>query len=526
MRKDLLEKFKREAYSKLTEEEKKNLIIQTIRSIQSENDLSEVEIEFRDETFGFDSQSKKVIIDLVSDDPYVMLTGIIHELRHQWQIEKGNFNPLNTSGRDYILSPHEMDAHEYAISQMQKYSDFFNEEEFDLYLIDLKEKFLSKKNDAIYDYKRSGYDDVEKISRKMSLYKEQAALFTTEELQGTEKEQMVRFDDGVMGACMINENNHNILLRIPGIVGTVIGNDLYINMITVKEKLSTNDFACILQRFIEYLDVFKDIGIDIHCDNIHFPPAIVGMAGLAKDEYDNFLRSLNCRDGMITVENLYAQNFDKDHVLRRTINMWPEGKEMTFGINYLQEYTDEQVKVLDMAKKWELDLDDLKHPLEDDEEDEIEKPETTVIGFFAAYQYQKEYSPQKLRLILAGQKHGLDTLYYDGLDEKQIEQLMILQLEGFKRKDWIKIIQSGLDIAEARRKLEESRPDITIISELNLDDDCNIVGTPRYGTNLIADAVKATEAATTTDAITAQQKQIISQNEFTDLESPNNVPQQ
>lgn len=183
MTSELLKKFNREAYSELNDEEKKKLIIQAVRSIQNENDLREAEIEFKSGQFGYDSKNKKLIIDLDSQDSYVILTGIIHELRHQWKSEKENLTILNTTGLDYILSPHEADAHEYTISEMQKYADFFNKDEFDVYLVKLKEQYLAKRNSAIYGYKRCGYCDIEEISTKMALYKEKSALCTAEELE-------------------------------------------------------------------------------------------------------------------------------------------------------------------------------------------------------------------------------------------------------------------------------------------------------------------------------------------------------
>ncbi len=476
MESKLYKKFKREAYNKLNDDEKKDLVIQTIRALQKEKDLSAVDIEFKDGLFAFDFKNKKIIIDLTCDDSYDILSGIIHELRHQWQSEKRNLTPLSSSGYDYILSSHEEDAHEYAIEEMQKYQEFFNDDEFDIYLINLKEKYLSKRNDAIYEYQRCGYYNVEDISKKMSLYKRQSALVSAEDSETIKRPEssIVTFDNGINGMIKVNKNTNNIFLQIPGMNGTLIGTDLYLNVIVVKTELATSDFANAIQLYMECLDELKDIGINVQCTQIHFPPAIIGMGGLEKNEYESFLKSLNCKEGTTTVKNIESQNYDKKHVLRQTIDMWPDGKEATFGINYLQEYTEDQIKILDIAKEWQMDLDDLKSSSEFSEE-EIETKESSVIGFFAAHQYKKEYSPIKLKLILAGQKRGLNTFYYENLDEKQIEQLMILQLEGFKRKDWIKFVEDGLDIAEIRGKLEEERKDVAIINGITFDENCNII---------------------------------------------------
>ncbi len=283
-------KFKRKFYNKMTDDEKRNLITQTIRAIQKEKDLREVDIEFKDGLFGFDFKNKKIIIDLVSDNSYEILTGIIHELRHQWQDEKRNLKSLNSYGYEYILSPHEKDAHEYAIEEMQKYQELFNDDEFDLYLINLREEYLAKRNSAIYEYQRSGYYDVEDISKEMSLYKEQSALFTEEEFEesGEPESAMATFDNGIDGIIKVNKHNNNVLLQTHGMTGTIIGTDLYINQISVRKEITTGNFVNIIQLYMECLAELKEIGINVNCTQIHFPPAIIGMGGLEKKNMKAF----------------------------------------------------------------------------------------------------------------------------------------------------------------------------------------------------------------------------------------------
>ena len=67
------------------------------------------------------------------------------------------------SGIDYILSPHENDAYKYTLSKMQEYQEFFNNDEYDLYLLYLKEQYLGKYKKALYMYNRAGYKDIENI---------------------------------------------------------------------------------------------------------------------------------------------------------------------------------------------------------------------------------------------------------------------------------------------------------------------------------------------------------------------------
>lgn len=161
MNKELLEQFNGETYKKLSNEERKRLILQTINNIQNENALDNIEIEFKKDQFGYDFENNKIIIDLTEENSYKILTGIIHELRHQWQKEKGDMarTPL-VSGIDYILSPHENDAHKYTLSKMQEYQEFFNNDEYDLYLLYLKEQYLGKYKNALYTYNRAGYKDI------------------------------------------------------------------------------------------------------------------------------------------------------------------------------------------------------------------------------------------------------------------------------------------------------------------------------------------------------------------------------
>lgn len=291
-------------------------------------------------------------------------------------------------------------------------------------------------------------------------------------------EILVTFDDGLSGTVIKNKKNNNMELIIPGIGGSIINKNIYITHFSLDTSIKTKDFIGVLNRFINYFYELKDIGINISCERIYLPPAILGLKALEKNEYENFLKSLNYDDNGIILENLYSNNYDENHILKRTIPPFPDGKEMSYGINYLQEYSKDQIAILDKAKKWELELDNLKYEkmMEAEENgNKVEEPKPNEIGFYASYQFKKEYSPEKLKYILAGQKYGLNTFYYDDLNEEEIEQLMMMQLEGFERKDWIQILQNKRDITEERKKLEKMQPNITQIDELHIDDDCNII---------------------------------------------------
>ena len=268
MNKELLEQFNKETYKRLSNEERKKLILQTINNIQNENALDNIEIEFKKDLFGYDFENNKIIIDLTEKNSYKILTGIIHELRHQWQKENMPRTPL-ISGIDYILSPHENDAHKYTLSKMQEYQEFFNNDEYDLYLLYLKEQYLGKYKKALYMYNRAGYkpyiegvDDIDEIP--------------------------VTFDDGLSGTVIKNKKNNNMELIIPGIAGSIINKDIYITHFSLDTSIKTKDFMGVLNRFINYFDELKDIGIEISCERIYLPPAILGLKALEKMNMKTF----------------------------------------------------------------------------------------------------------------------------------------------------------------------------------------------------------------------------------------------
>ena len=81
MNKELLEQFNKETYKRLSNEERKKLILQTINNIQNENALDNIEIELKKDLFGYDFENNKIIIDSTEENSYKILTGIIHEFK-------------------------------------------------------------------------------------------------------------------------------------------------------------------------------------------------------------------------------------------------------------------------------------------------------------------------------------------------------------------------------------------------------------------------------------------------------------
>ena len=456
MKDELLERFRKDNFNSLTREEKEKLVIETIKAIQHEQGLSQLDIKFGGKIFGYDRIHNSILIDLqeYSDsDSYWILTGIIHEVRHQYQYEKLGMRDMAYSKKVYILDPKEIDAYEYTISEMSKYTDFFNKDDFDIYVLKLKNQFVSRKNHAINNLKRLGYEDeeIETIAKKIDKYDEESALISIEDQESGKDdvpEKSFKFGGGMPAKYKLYFNN-NMSIMFPGLHMNIIGSDIYIKHMNMGNSLNVKDFAYLLQAMIDDLKEVEEIGLDINVENVHFPPVIQGIGGIPKDKYEAFLAGLGCKDKTISVNDLSSLDINENYTYKRTIPIFPDGMQMEFGMNYRNEYTEEQLKVLDAVSEFRLDLDDM---MEEDESNNIK-------SFVACCQYRPDYSAKKMRLILEGQKRGLNTLHYEELDETQIEQLMALQLDGVERKDWIDIVKSGKSIEKAREELESVSED-------------------------------------------------------------------
>lgn len=219
MKNELLEKFKKNNFSSLTREEKEKLVIQTIREIQREQGLTELDIELNKGKFGFNEMHNVIFMDL-PEDSYTVLTGIIHELRHQYQNEKLKMLSKLRYTRDvYYLDPAEIDAHEYTISEMSKYSDFFNTDDFDIYVLKLNEQFSSKKGQRINRLKSIGYkdDEIAEIAKQIDKYHKESSVISMEDAEtgkGDVPVQMAVFNDRLSVQYRLYYNN-NISVFFP-----------------------------------------------------------------------------------------------------------------------------------------------------------------------------------------------------------------------------------------------------------------------------------------------------------------------
>lgn len=445
MKDTILKQYKPENYEKLSVDEKKNLIIQTIRTIQCERDLDECDIEFKPGLghFGFDFRTKKIIIDLEMDiTSYDMLCALIHELRHQWQLKQEGKQPQVGQGLNYRISPAEKDAYEYSITQMLTYSDFFNDDAFDLNMINLINEYVSKRNSSKLYYEVCDYS-VEEILPEMISYMDLTSIYSPEEKgKNDDIDKPIPFcfdkiakEQNIEGVYSFNEKTNNLFFRIwDGMDVSLINGELYIRSIDLCDDIPLKNVVELITRIgFKCIKSFNEMGLNVEVPNIiHFPPALIGMHGMKQNNYVEMLNHLNCNEHKeVSLDDI--RNSDKNYIINGTVNLFNviTGNKIDFGMNYLEEYTPEQIEVLDRAIKWMLDLDDLKCECEPGEE---------VTGFYAGFQYKKEYSPQKLELILEAQKQGLNTLFYDKLDEEQIKHLMELQLAGAKRSEWIELI--------------------------------------------------------------------------------------
>lgn len=445
MKDTILKQYKPENYDKLSVDEKKNLIIQTIRTIQDENNLDKCDIEFKPGLghFGFDFKTKKIVIDLEMDiTSYDMLCALIHELRHQWQLKKEGKQPQIGQGRNYIISRAEKDAYEYSISQMLKYSEFFNDDAFDLNLIDLINEYISKRNRSKIDYEICGYSGEDILPEMISYMNLTSVYDENEKNKNDETEQIIPFrldksnsKQNIEGLYSYNDKTGNLLFRIwNGMEVSLINGELYIRTIDLCDDIPLESVVTLItETGFECIKHFKEIGLNVEFPSvIHFPPALIGRYGMKKNSYIEMLNHLNCNEKReVSLDDI--RNCDKNYIVKGTVDLLKSisGEYIDFGINYLEEYTPQQVEVLDKAIEWMLDLDDLKYDCE---------PGKKVKGFYAGFQFKKEYSPQKLDLILKAQKQGLNTLFYDKLNEEQIKKIMQLQLAGIKRSDWINLV--------------------------------------------------------------------------------------
>lgn len=477
---EILKQFNSKKYKSLTDTEKIALITKAIRNIQQEQGMKELEINFGEDGFGYDYENKKINLDKSQiENGYIMLAGIIHELRHQWQREVDNQPEDIGGGISYILAPQEKDAHEYVIRELMKFQKTLNDDEFDIYILTLMMEYIGKRNNASNTFKNLGYENIKEIASESNRYLFQSLVFNAEEAERMNTSDfMYQKEKGIYLFFNINEERNNcsfnyindkdISNRLGGFKINIINNNIYINNMFFERPFTTEEFISFFNEAMQAINSFlKENDCQININSISFPPAVPGVGGslgLKKEEYDNFKKSLNYHGQPYTLEDLNSSNVDKSHISNPNPGDFYSYSKTQFGSNYESIYTKEQFDVIRAA----LDYKEIKS-----DEEYSEEPKSP--GFVALFQFNHKYSARKMALILAAQKKGLNTFYYLSLNEEQIEQLMIMQLEGFKREDWIPYLKKDADLSQARKILEKKKPDIKPIDGFELDDDYNII---------------------------------------------------
>lgn len=482
---EILKQFKKEKYNSLTESEKIELITKAIKDIQQEQGMPEIEIKSDSNFFGYSPQTHKIHIDKTQiDEGYTVLTGIIHELRHQWQLEVDDQTQEIGSGSSYILAPQEKDAHEYTIRELMKFQQVINDDEFDIYILSLMSDYIQKRDSSRFMYKSLGYTDIRKVVYESNKYAYKSLVFNAEEEEenqtNQDKEQLFKIDDTIWMLFKQNRNRNNYSFnylddskaktRIGSFTCILIGNDLYTDFLLFNKRFTTGQFVDLFNETIEVVSSFADsMGLSLNINNIFFPPVspgINGIAGFKKEEYEGLLKSLKYNGQPYTLGDINSKNVDRDHFTNPNSFSFYSKKRALLGSDYESKYSKEQLSIINA-------MFDYMSEEYDDEEEDINEIKPT--GFKALFQLNHKYSPRKLELLLAAQKKGLNTFYYTSLNEEQIEQLMIIQLEGFKRKDWIPYLKKDADFTQVRKQLESKNPSIKPIDGFELDDDYNII---------------------------------------------------
>ena len=153
----ILEKFRREKFKQLDSKEKEAAVRELIQSIVEENNLTDVNVE-AGEGFGYNSKTNTIIIqdfeEMEDVSSYEVLTGIIHEMKHKEQADKGALDPLIYQGFAYNISPNEIEAHRHASKTLMQLTSFFNDDQFYIYLLKLIDTDSKNQKESLEKIKR------------------------------------------------------------------------------------------------------------------------------------------------------------------------------------------------------------------------------------------------------------------------------------------------------------------------------------------------------------------------------------
>lgn len=452
----ILEKFKPENFEKYNSEEKTNAIKALIQSIIVEKNLSDVTFEVGD-GFGYNAKENTIILpdfNLQEENKvssYEILTGIIHEMRHKEQADKGKLDPLIYQGFAYYISPNELDAHNYTSKTLMKLSPFFNDDKFDIYLLNLLETDSNNQKSSKEQITRLGYTDkpTEEYARMHSEFVDNYVC---------KKNPMDKGQTGITpnGKYLMTYFEEDDILNV-GVGSTLVyykDGNLYLNKLVFLKDIDTKDIARDLAEAIKVIDECYE-GEHI-VKEIKFPPELIEL-GISKAQYDELVRLWGVKDGSIKVEQLEEITEKQGIQLLRV-------REQN---DYESKYTPEQLEIIELAREKEDEFLAVKAGWMDEEE---VKP-----GFIVMSQYKPEFSPEKLRLIYAAQINNLNTVMYEKLSEEQIKEVMLAQLNGLTRSDVLEIVNGKEDFKLARLRKQAEKGIKPRVKQIDLTDDFDII---------------------------------------------------
>lgn len=452
----ILEKFKPENFEKYNSEEKTNAIKALIQSIIVEKNLSDVTFEVGD-GFGYNAKENTIILpdfNLQEENKvssYEILTGIIHEMRHKEQADKGELDPLIYQDFAYYISPNELDAHNYTSKTLMKLSPFFNDDKFDIYLLNLLETDSNNQKKSKEQITRLGYTDkpAEEYARMHSEFVDNYVC---------KKNPMDKGQTGITpnGKYLITYFEEDDILNV-GAGSTLVyykDGNLYLNQLVFLNDVDTKDIARDLAEAIKVVNECYE-GENV-VKEIKFPPELI-QSGISKAQYDEVVRLWRVNDGSIKVEQLEEITEKQGMQLIRV-------REQN---DYESKYTPEQLEIIELAREKEDEFFAVKVGWMDEEE---VKP-----GFIVMSQYKPEFSPEKLRLIYAAQINNLNTVTYEKLSEDQIREVMLAQLNGLTRSDVLEIVNGKEDFKLARLRKQAEKGIKPRVKQINLTEEYDIV---------------------------------------------------
>lgn len=336
----ILKKFKPNNFKQYTTEEKEAIVRELIANIVEERKLNDVNVSFGD---GFGYYNGSIIIqdfnapEARNISSYTVLTGIIHEMRHKEQDDRGELDSLVYQHFGYSISPNEVDAHSHTARTLIQLSNFFDDNEFDIYVLNLIDNDYDKQMHSRNKIIKHGYTDKtpEEYARIHSEYVENYVC---------KKNPYDRGENQILGEhsnyYAIEYKEDRILVIGKGFLKICIKNGkAYIDSSVKMRVMNSDEFIdtlkSIIQRGVDYL------GDKVKIDEICFPPEMIQFC-VKKEQYDNLMRILNVSEGKIAFTDFQELQPQETCVIGTPIE-----KE-----NEFKDYTSEQQEVMQQVVEY------------------------------------------------------------------------------------------------------------------------------------------------------------------------------